>query len=305
MESIARARQLVKKYAHTVAVAGIDFEILENECFGFIGPNGAGKTTAMKMLYCFLPRTGGTLEVLGRDPSVHPELIKRDLGVIPQDTNLDTDLNVFENLTCYARYFGIPHAAASARAAELLDFVHLTEKRTSEIEELSSGMRRRLLIARGLINSPRLLILDEPTVGLDPQARHLIWNKLRELRAQNVTLILTTHYMDEAAELCDRVAVMDKGTILATGNPRELIRAHIGQEVLELNLTGIDPNAALAELRRLPVKVEASGQKLYIHCEDGRQVLHLLTESGYRHITRRPATLEDVFLTLTGRDLVD
>ena len=305
MASIVRARQLVKKDAHTVAVAGIDFEIHENECFGFIGPNGAGKTTAMKMLYCFLPRTGGTLEVLGRDPSVHPELIKRDLGVIPQDTNLDTDLNVFENLTCYARYFGIPRAAASARAAELLTFVHLTEKRASEIEELSSGMRRRLLIARGLINSPRLLILDEPTVGLDPQARHLIWNKLRELRAQNVTLILTTHYMDEAAELCDRVAVMDKGIILSTGKPRELIRTHIGEEVLELSLEGADPAAALAELGRFPVKVETTAHKLYIYGEDCRQALHLLTDRGYRHITRRPATLEDVFLKLTGRDLID
>ncbi len=205
-----------------VAVSGIEFEVREKECFGFIGPNGAGKTTTMKMIYCFIPRTSGELLVLDKDPSTHPEMVKADLGVVPQDNNLDEDLNVFTNLTMYANYFNIPHNIARVKAQELLAFVQLTEKQKVKITELSSGMKRRLMIARGLINDPKLLILDEPTVGLDPQARHLIWDRLRELKSQNVSMIITTHYMDEATELCDRVAVMYAGKIAETADVRDL-----------------------------------------------------------------------------------
>lgn len=299
------AKNLVKKYKDDIAVNGISFQVLEKECFGFIGPNGAGKTTTMKMIYCFLPRTSGELQVLGKDPSIQPEIIKADLGIIPQDNNLDTDLDVFSNLTNYARYFSIPKTKARARAKELLEFVQLTEKEKTKIDELSSGMKRRLLVARGLINEPKLLILDEPTVGLDPQARHLIWDKLRELKNQNVTRILTTHYMDEATELCDRVAVMDKGKILVTGKPQDLIRQYIGEEVLEVMMTGLEPAKIRSDAGGFSVTIEETSQKLYLYCQDCRPLLKHLTDKGYKHILRRPATLEDVFLKLTGRDLID
>jgi lipooligosaccharide transport system ATP-binding protein len=305
MMSAVSARNLVKQYKDTLAVAGIDFDVHVSECFGIIGPNGAGKTTTMKMIYCVTPRTDGELSVFGRDPNVHPELVKKDLGVVPQDNNLDTDFDVLGNLTIYARYFGIPHERATTCARELLDFVQLTEKLHSTIEDLSSGMRRRLLVARGLINDPWLLILDEPTVGLDPQARHLIWDKLRMLKKANVTLLLTTHYMEEAAELCDRVAVMDRGKILVLGPPRELVRRFIGEEVLELVLSGGEQEKATRDLAYFRATVERTDQKLYLYCDDCRPLLTHLTDRGYRHILRRPATLEDVFLKLTGRDLVD
>jgi len=305
MTSAVFAKNLVKQYKDTLAVAGIDFDVHAGECFGIIGPNGAGKTTTMKMIYCATPRTGGELSVLGRDPNIHPELVKNDLGVVPQDNNLDTDFDVLGNLTTYARYFGIPHERAITCARELLDFVQLTEKQHSTIEDLSSGMRRRLLVARGLINDPRLFILDEPTVGLDPQARHLIWDKLRMLKKANVTLLLTTHYMEEATELCDRVAVMDRGKILVMGPPRELVRRFIGEEVLELVLPGGEQEKVTQGLAYFRATVERTDQKLYLYCEDCRPLLTHLTDRGYRHILRRPATLEDVFLKLTGRDLID
>jgi len=305
MTPVVSAKNLVKQYKDTLAVAGIDFGVHEGECFGIIGPNGAGKTTTMKMVYCVVPRTGGELRVLGRDPNVNPELVKKDLGVVPQDSNLDTDFDVLSNLTIYARYFGIPHEKAEPCARDLLDFVQLTEKMRSSIEDLSSGMRRRLLIARGLINDPRVFILDEPTVGLDPQARHLIWDKLRMLKKADVTLLLTTHYMEEAAELCDRVAVMDRGKILVTGSPRDLVKRFIGEEVLELVLSGPDQERVMHDLKYFRATVERTAQKVYLHGGDCRPLLAHLTEKGYKHILRRPATLEDVFLKLTGRDLVD
>ena len=305
MTPTVSAKNLVKQYKDTLAVAGIDFDVHEGECFGIIGPNGAGKTTTMKMVYCVAPRTGGDLRVLGRDPNVNPELVKKDLGVIPQDSNLDTDFDVLANLTIYARYFGIPREQAGTCARELLDFVQLTEKMHSSIEDLSSGMRRRLLVARGMINDPRLLILDEPTVGLDPQARHLIWDKLRMLKQADVTLLLTTHYMEEAAELCDRVAVMDRGKILVEGPPRDLVRRFIGEEVLELVLSGAEQERVVRDLTYFRATVERTDQKVYLYCDDCRPLLTHLTDKGYRHILRRPATLEDVFLKLTGRDLVD
>lgn len=299
------AKNLVKKYKDMIAVNGIEFEVREKECFGFIGPNGAGKTTTMKMIYCFVPRTSGDLQVLDKDPSIHPEMVKADLGVVPQDNNLDTDLNVFANLTMYASYFSIPKNKAITRAKELLGFVQLMEKEKVKIDELSSGMKRRLMIARGLINEPKLLILDEPTVGLDPQARHLIWDRLRELKSQNVSMILTTHYMDEATELCDRVAVMDKGKILVVGKPQDLIREHIGEEVMEVRLIGTTLAALKEDTAGFPVTLEETSQKCYLYCQDCRPMLEHLTDKGYKHILRRPATLEDVFLKLTGRDLVD
>lgn len=305
MVSVVRAQQLIKHYPRTTAVDGIDFEIHENECFGVIGPNGAGKTTTMKMIYCVLPRTSGDLTVLGHDPDDHPEIIKSSLGVVPQESNLDTDFDTLANLTIYARYFGIPRATATASAHELLDFLQLSEKRHAPIEDLSSGMRRRLLIARGLMNDPQLLILDEPTVGLDPQARHLIWDRLRLLKRANVTILLTTHYMEEATELCDRVAVMDKGKILVMGPPRDLIREHIGGEVLELVLSPEEREHIVRDLQFHPVRIDVTEQKYYLYCDDCRPLVTHLTERGYRHIHRRPASLEDVFLKLTGRDLVD
>ncbi|MDD5258953.1 MAG: ABC transporter ATP-binding protein [bacterium] len=299
------AKNLIKKYKDTMAVNGIEFKVQEKECFGFIGPNGAGKTTTMKMIYCFVPRTSGDLQVLGRDPSIHPELVKANLGVVPQDNNLDEDLNVFTNLTMYANYFDIPKAIARTRAKELLAFVQLTEKEKVKINELSSGMKRRLMIARGLINDPKLLILDEPTVGLDPQARHLIWDRLHELKKQNVSMIITTHYMDEATELCDRIAVMDKGKIMVVGKPKDLIRDHIGEEVVEVMLMDMPAGKLKQDTSGFNVTLEETSQKCYFYCRDCRSLLSHLADKGYKHILRRPATLEDVFLKLTGRDLVD
>ncbi|MDD5492118.1 MAG: ABC transporter ATP-binding protein [bacterium] len=302
---VVEAKNLVKKYKEMVAVDGINFAVQEKECFGFIGPNGAGKTTTMKMIYCFVPRTGGELQVLGKDPSIHPELVKADLGVVPQDNNLDEDLNVFTNLTMYANYFDIPKAVARKRSKELLAFVQLTEKEKVKINELSSGMKRRLMIARGLINDPKLLILDEPTVGLDPQARHLIWDRLHELKNQNVSMIITTHYMDEATELCDRIAVMDKGKIMVVGKPKDLIREQIGEEVVEVRLLDTTVDKLKQDSSGFQVTLEETSQKCYLYCQDCRPLLNHLADKGYKHILRRPATLEDVFLKLTGRDLVD
>ncbi|MEI6634725.1 MAG: ABC transporter ATP-binding protein [Chlamydiota bacterium] len=305
MPSAVTAKRLVKRYGAQTAVDGVDFDVREGECFGFLGPNGAGKTTTMKMVYCILPRTSGELSVLGMDPDGRPEAIKESLGVVPQDNNLDGDLDVWANLVVYARYYGIPRVRAASRAAELLEFVQLAEKRHAEIESLSSGMLRRLLIARGLINDPRLMILDEPTVGLDPQARHLLWDRLHELKGRNVTLLITTHYMEEATELCDRVAIMDHGKILVTGAPRDLIRAEIGEEVVELVLDGREHAGVEAVLAGFPVTLEKTTHKLYIYCRDCTPPVDALMERGYRHILRRPTVLEDVFLKLTGRDLVD
>ncbi len=305
MSFAVTARRLVKRYGPRTAVAGIDIAVREGECFGFLGPNGAGKTTTMKMVYCVLPRTSGELSVLGMDPEARPEAIKGALGVVPQDNNLDGDLNVWANLLVYARYHGIPRARAEKRAEELLDFVQLSERRKAEIDTLSSGMVRRLLIARGLINDPRLMVLDEPTVGLDPQARHLLWDRLRELKRRNVTLLITTHYMEEAAELCDRVAIMDRGRILVTGAPADLIRDQIGEEVIEIVPDASGRAAVEAALAGFPVRIEKTGTKWYLYCRDCPRAVSALMEGGYRDVRRRSAMLEDVFLKLTGRDLVE
>jgi lipooligosaccharide transport system ATP-binding protein len=228
------AGSLVKRFGELAAVDGVSFEIAPREVVGFLGPNGAGKTTTIRMLACNSPRTSGRLEVFGLDVGMHPREIKAQLGVVPQDNNYDPDLSVSENLLVYARYFGIPARTARQRASELLEFVHLTDKAAEPVDELSGGMKRRLILARGLINTPRLLVLDEPTTGLDPQARRLIWERLRELRQRGVTIIITTHYMDEAEQICDRLLIMDNGKVIATGSPKALIDEHAGDEVLEV-----------------------------------------------------------------------
>jgi lipooligosaccharide transport system ATP-binding protein len=308
MQSIVRAAGLLKTYADSPvpAVDGIDFEVKERECFGFLGPNGAGKTTTMRMVSCRARRSGGVLEVMGLDPSRDQREIKEHIGVVPQETNLDTVIRVGENLFAHARYFGIPKKEARARALEALTFVQLEDRSEWDVEHLSGGMKRRLLIARALINRPRMLILDEPTTGLDPQARHLVWDRLRELKRQGVTLVITTHYMEEAAQLCDRLVVMHQGKILVEGSPRELIREHVAPEVVELTATD------QPELARLVVGVadraaahELAGDRLILHVDDGEAMLRTVNDSGlgYESAAFRPASLEDVFLKLTGRTL--
>jgi lipooligosaccharide transport system ATP-binding protein len=306
--AIISARNLVKRYgtSTTAAVDDIDFDVHERECFGFLGPNGAGKTTTMRMISCRAERSEGNLSVLGMDPSGNERVIKARLGVVPQETNLDEVMSVLENLLIYARYFGIPKAEAYKRALELLEFVQLSDRADWHIGSLSGGMKRRLLIARGLMNEPELLVLDEPTTGLDPQARHLVWEGLRALKRRGVTLALTTHYMEEAAQLCDRLVIMYQGRILVEGSPRELIRDHVAPQVVEL--TAATPEA----LNELAARVgsfasdhEITGDKLVLHADDGEALMKAINDSGieYEAATFRSAGLEDVFLKLTGRRL--
>lgn len=309
------AIQLKKNFDDFKAVRGIDFEIHSAECFGFLGPNGAGKTSTMRMIYCFSPLSGGTLKVLGFEVPRDARQIKGRLGVVPQEDNLDPDLTVSQNLILYATYFDIPKEEAIRRTEELLHFFSLQEKSNQKIDNLSGGMRRRLLIARALINRPEALILDEPTTGLDPQARHLIWQKLRALKASGVTMVLTTHYMEEAQSLCDRLAIMDHGKFLAEGNPRDLIVKYVGKEILEIR--GQESN-----LRKLQTQIESDSRvpscpngstcsdlvadTLYIRLPDGQiKVWDYYPEIQKMNFHLRPASLEDVFLHLTGRELRD
>ncbi len=303
--SIIEAHNLVKKYDGLTAVDGIDFSIQEGEVFGFLGPNGAGKTTTMKMIYCFIQPTSGKLMVAGMDVTENPRQIKSILGVVPQDNNLDPDLTVYGNLMAYSRYFKLPKDVARKRTEELLELMQLSEKRKVIIDDLSGGMRRRLTIARGLINNPKILILDEPTVGLDPQARHLIWQKVRQFRSQGITIILTTHYMDEAAYLCDRLVIMNQGKILTEGKPEELVQKYVGEEVVELK--GIQTEAANAVTQRFKDKyhLEHFGDSLYIFTQDGKSILSSLAEIKADKIIHRDADLEDVFLKLTGTSLIE
>lgn len=303
----------MKRYGDLVAVDGIEFEVRRGECFGFLGPNGAGKTTAMKMIYCVLPPTAGELSVLGRDVRTSPREIKARMGVVTQENTLDTALSVRENLLIFARYFDIPWRVAHLRADELLDFVGLTDRARDKVEYLSGGMRRRLMVARALVSQPELMILDEPTTGLDPQARHLTWEKLRQLKRTGVTQILTTHYMEEAAALCDRLVIMDRGGIVAEGAPSDLVRRHVGRQVVELRGVGQGPGGREALSRAL----EASGEEVQVHeahddllllyAQDGEETLRRIREQGVvaEAVTLRHATLEDVFLKLTGRMLRD
>ena len=295
------AQDLEKRFEDLVAVDRISFRVREGEVFGFLGPNGAGKTTTMKMIQCISPKTGGTREVFGMDVDTHQQEIKSRLGVVPQETNLDPDFSTYQNLLVYARYFGIPKHEAERRAEELLAFMQLEEKRDVLIEKLSGGMKRRLIIARALINEPRLLILDEPTIGLDPQARHLIWEKLRNLQAKGNTLVLTTHYLDEAERLCDRLVIMDHGKILVEGAPADLIREHAGSDVVEVKRV----ETAVARLDELGVDYDLAGDVVQVFTDNPHEIARDLLEVC-RHkaaVTVRPATLEDVFLRLTGRSL--
>ncbi|WP_048180426.1 ABC transporter ATP-binding protein [Methanoculleus sediminis] len=291
----------MKRFGDLIAVDRIAFRVREGEVFGFLGPNGAGKTTTMKMIQCISPKSGGTLEVFGMDVDTRQREIKSRLGVVPQENNLDPDFSAYRNLLVYARYFGIPRREAERRADELLAFMQLDEKRDVLIDKLSGGMKRRLIIARALVNEPELLILDEPTIGLDPQARHLIWEKLRSLRAEGNTLVLTTHYLDEAERLCDRLVIMDHGKILVEGTPADLIREHAGSDVVEVERT----QKAVSRLEELGVNYDLAGDVIQVFTDRPNDVARDLLEAC-RHeaaVTVRPATLEDVFLRLTGRSL--
>ncbi|HYN36693.1 MAG TPA: ABC transporter ATP-binding protein [Actinomycetota bacterium] len=308
MSSIITARDLVKRYgaSEVAAVDGIDFDIGERECFGFLGPNGAGKTTTMRMVSCRAQRTDGELLVLNLDPTGNERTIKRRIGVVPQETNLDDALSVMENLIVYARYFDIPMADARTRAMNLLAFVQLSDRPDWHVESLSGGMKRRLLIARGLMNNPELLVLDEPTTGLDPQARHLVWERLRDLKRRGVTLVLTTHYMEEAQQLCDRLVIMHQGKILVQGSPEELIRRHVAPEVVELTASTIEDLDDLAvQVADFASDHEIVGDRLVLHVDDGEALLKAINDAAvtYEAATFRRAGLEDVFLKLTGRSL--
>jgi lipooligosaccharide transport system ATP-binding protein len=289
------------------AVQGIDIDVRRGEAFGFLGPNGAGKSSTMRMIAAVSPVTGGELRILGMDPAEHGPAIRARLGVCPQEDTLDNELNVFDNLYIYGRYFGIPKREVRERADELLAFVQLTEKRAAKVESLSGGMKRRLTIARSLINRPDILLLDEPTTGLDPQARHVLWDRLFRLKQQGVTLVITTHYMDEAEQLCDRLVVMDRGLIAAEGSPLDLIREHSTREVAELRFPVGDHDATAEKIADLGQRVEVLPDRILVYSDDGEHVLEQVHERGLRPIASlvRRSTLEDVFLRLTGRTLVD
>jgi lipooligosaccharide transport system ATP-binding protein len=307
MSTVLSASDLTKRFGSFTAVNGISFEVRKGECFGFLGPNGAGKTTTMRMITNHLPVTQGSLSVLGMEVMSNARKVKSRIGVVPQENNLDTDLKVLDNLLVYSRYHAISDRVARSRARDLLDFFQLGEHTDSPIMRLSGGMQRRLLIARGLINEPELLILDEPTTGLDPQARHVIWQKLRALQSQGVTLILTTHYMDEAEQLCGRLVIIDHGRILVEGSPSELIKRHAGSEVIEVRLRNDEDREKCIEATGGEVpegaEVECSADTLYLYGPDTASMLARLTVDPDRTVLHRRASLEDVFLRLTGREL--
>ena len=297
---IIEADELTKTYGSVGAVSGIRFTVKKGEVFGFLGPNGAGKTTTMKMIACVSPRTSGRLRVFGKDPDEQPAEIKHRLGVVPQETNLDPDFTCYGNLFTYSRYFDIPADAARKKTEELLAFVQLQEKRDVEVEKLSGGMKRRLILARALVNNPDILILDEPTIGLDPQARHLIWEKLKTLQAQGNTIVLTTHYLDEAARLCDRLVIMNDGKILVEGAPADLVKQYVGQEIVEVEKSA----EVLACLAAHNIPHEVTGEIVQIATDSSRGIARTLLDSCQpKKMLTRPATLEDVFLKLTGRTL--
>ena len=306
-EPVIVARDLVKRYGEFAAVDGISFEVAPGESFGLLGPNGAGKSTTMRMVGAVSTRTAGQLSILGLDPDAFGPEIRSQLGVVPQADNLDTELRVRENLLVYGRYFGLPAKLVAKRADELLAFAQLEDKGRAKVDSLSGGMKRRLTIARALINDPRVLLLDEPTTGLDPQARHILWDRLFRLKEQGTTLLLTTHYMDEAEQLCDRLVVVDKGTIMAEGTPAELIRRYSSREVLEVRF-GSDRNSEVAErLTGIGERMEVLPDRILVYSDDGEAELVKITEAGFHPITSlvRRSSLEDVFLRLTGRTLIE
>jgi len=301
-EVLIKAEGLTKKFDDFLAVDNINFQVLKGECFGFLGPNGAGKTTTMRMVQCVLPLTGGSLRVSEMDVTREGREIKKMIGVAQQEDNLDPDFTVLHNLIVYARYFDIPKKEATRRGEELLRFVQLDEKKEVIIDELSSGMKRRLILARALINEPKILILDEPTTGLDPQARHLIWDKIRNLKKEGVTIVLTTHYMEEAAQLCDRTVIMDLGKIIEEGKPLELIKKHVGEEVLEVAYD--DEVLKFLQTTFPDARLEVSGDRIQVFTNQARGVFsQFLNKYSFKAAMIRDANLEDVFLKLTGRRL--
>ena len=297
-----RARNLIKRYGELTAVNDISFDILEGECFGFLGPNGAGKTSTMKMLSCVSPVTSGELHVHGMDVHREQRRIKMDLGVVSQSDSLDPDLSVLQNLLTYARYFNMPRKLAEDRAMDSLRQFQLEEKAHQTIYELSGGMRRRLLIARAMLHDPRILVLDEPTTGLDPQARLLVWEKLAMLKSRGITILLTTHYMDEAAHLCDRLVVIDLGNVLVEGVPRDLVREHVGEQVVEMRVNPARMAGVVQQLTDDGMEFEYGGDSLYFYGDNGVEVDENTGVNGYE-MFRRPGNLEDLFLRLTGRGL--
>ena len=304
---VITAETLTKRYGAVVAVDGISFSVPAGEAFGLLGPNGAGKSTTMKMIGGVSQRTSGSLNIMGMDPDQNGPEVRAHLGVVPQQDNLDEELKVRDNLLVYGRYFGLPMSYLRPKADELLEFAQLTDKAKSKVDALSGGMKRRLTIARSLINEPRILLLDEPTTGLDPQARHILWDRLFRLKEQGVTLILTTHYMDEAEQLCDRLIVVDKGRIMAEGSPASLIREYSTREVLELRF-GSERNATVGtELEGIGERLETLPDRVLIYAHDGEAALEEVSARGLRPVTSlvRRSSLEDVFLRLTGRSLVD
>jgi lipooligosaccharide transport system ATP-binding protein len=305
--AMVSARGLRKSYGEFEAVKGIDVEVHSGEAFGFLGPNGAGKSSTMRMIAAVSPVTSGTLSILGMDPATQGSEIRGRIGVCPQEDSLDNELRVKENLVVYGRYFGLSRREAAERSDDLLAFVQLSDKANVPVEALSGGMKRRLTIARSLINQPDLLLLDEPTTGLDPQARHQLWDRLFRLKQQGVTLVLTTHYMDEAEQLCDRLVVMDKGLIVAAGSPAELIAEHSSREVLELRF-GVGENEAMApKVSDLAARIEVLPDRLLLYTDDGEAAAGAVHERRLVPVSSlvRRSTLEDVFLRLTGRTLVD
>ena len=301
------ARGLTKKYDDFVAVDGIDFEVKKGESFGLLGPNGAGKSTTMRMIASTSQRTGGDLTILGKDPNKHGPEIRAHLGVVPQQDNHDGELKAWENLYIYGRYFGLSRAFLKKKVEELLEFAQLTEKRDVKVDQLSGGMKRRLTIARGLVNEPELLMLDEPTTGLDPQARHILWDRLFRLKEEGVTLVITTHYMDEAEQLCDRLIVMDKGKIMAEGSPAALIKKYSSKEVLEVRFGSKNNAEAAKKIAHLGDRIEPLPDRILVYSEDGEKILKQIHKLGLEPQTSlvRRSSLEDVFLRLTGRTLVD
>jgi lipooligosaccharide transport system ATP-binding protein len=305
-DGLVQARGLRKRFGGFEAVRGIDVDVARGEVFGFLGPNGAGKSSTMRMIACVSPRSGGELQVLGMDPAADGPRIRARIGVVPQLDNLDQELTVRQNLEVYGRYFGLSRAHVRAKATELLEFAQLSERGDSEVEPLSGGMKRRLTIARALVNEPELLLLDEPTTGLDPQARHLLWERLYRLKRDGVTQIITTHYMDEAEQLCDRLVVMDSGLIVAEGAPAELIERYSTREVLELRFPVGEAPAADA-LAPLVERVEELPDRLLLYTADGEHAQAAVASAGHGPVSAlvRRSSLEDVFLRLTGRSLVE
>jgi lipooligosaccharide transport system ATP-binding protein len=306
-QSLIHARGLTKKFGDFTAVNGIDLDVVKGESFGLLGPNGAGKSTAMRMIGATSQRTSGDLTILDKDPEQFGPQIRAHLGVVPQQDNLDTHLTVSENLYIYGRYFGLSRKFVKNKIEELLVFAQLEEKRNAKVESLSGGMKRRLTIARALVSEPEILMLDEPTTGLDPQARHILWDRLFRLKEDGVTLLLTTHFMDEAEQLCDRLVVMDKGSIMAEGSPAQLIKDYATKEVLEVRF-GSERNAGMADdLRQLCDRIEELPDRILMYTEDGEELLERVYKKNFHPKTSlvRRSSLEDVFLRLTGRTLVD